>query len=51
MALRPGAGVTIGLFSKRSAVVVLAAMVIYDLAFHQTWRAAPPDTLRWRRRF
>jgi tetratricopeptide (TPR) repeat protein len=31
--------VTIGLFSKESAVVVLAAMVIYDLAFHQTWRA------------
>ena len=30
---------TIGLFSKESAVVVLAAMVIYDLAFHQTWRA------------
>ena len=29
----------IGLFSKESAVVVLAAMVIYDLAFHQTWRA------------
>jgi len=31
--------VTVGLFSKESAVVVLAAMVIYDLAFHQTWRA------------
>ena len=30
---------TIGLFSKESAVVVLAAMVIYDLAFRQTWRA------------
>ena len=30
---------TIGLFSKESAVVVLAAMVIYDLAFHRTWRA------------
>jgi tetratricopeptide (TPR) repeat protein len=30
---------TAGLFSKESAVVVLAAMVIYDLAFHQTWRA------------
>ena len=30
---------TIGLFSKESAVVVLAAMVIYDLAFPQTWRA------------
>jgi tetratricopeptide (TPR) repeat protein len=30
---------TIGLFSKESAVVVLAAMVLYDLAFHQTWRA------------
>jgi tetratricopeptide (TPR) repeat protein len=29
----------IGLFSKESAVVVLPAMVIYDLAFHQTWRA------------
>jgi tetratricopeptide (TPR) repeat protein len=29
----------VGLFSKESAVVVLAAMVIYDLAFHQTWRA------------
>jgi len=29
----------IGLFSKESAVVVLAAMLIYDLAFHQTWRA------------
>jgi tetratricopeptide (TPR) repeat protein len=29
----------IGLFSKESAVVVLAAMVIYDFAFHQTWRA------------
>ena len=29
---------TIGLFSKESAVVLLAAMVIYDLAFHQTWR-------------
>ena len=29
----------IGLFSKESAVVVLAAMAIYDLAFHQTWRA------------
>ena len=28
----------IGLFSKESAVVVLAAMVIYDLAFHQTRR-------------
>jgi tetratricopeptide (TPR) repeat protein len=34
------AGATaIGLFSKESAVVVLAAMLIYDLAFHQTWRA------------
>jgi hypothetical protein len=31
--------VTIGLFSKESAVVVLAAMVIYDLAFPQAWRA------------
>jgi tetratricopeptide (TPR) repeat protein len=30
---------TIGLFSKESAVVVLAAMVIYDLAFPQAWRA------------
>jgi tetratricopeptide (TPR) repeat protein len=30
---------TIGLFSKESTVVVLAAMVIYDFAFHQTWRA------------
>ena len=30
---------TAGLFSKESAVVVLAAMVIYDLAFRQTWRA------------
>jgi tetratricopeptide (TPR) repeat protein len=30
---------TIGLFSKESAVVLLAAMVIYDLAFRQTWRA------------
>jgi len=30
---------TAGLFSKESAVVVLAAMAIYDLAFHQTWRA------------
>jgi tetratricopeptide (TPR) repeat protein len=30
---------TIGLFSKESAVVLLAAMVIYDLAFHQAWRA------------
>jgi tetratricopeptide (TPR) repeat protein len=30
---------TVGLFSKESAVVVLAAMVIYDLAFHRTWRA------------
>src|ERR1039457_4408569 len=29
----------IGLFSKESAVVLLAAMVIYDLAFRQTWRA------------
>jgi tetratricopeptide (TPR) repeat protein len=29
---------TIGLFSKESAVVLLAAMVIYDLAFRQTWR-------------
>jgi tetratricopeptide (TPR) repeat protein len=29
----------VGLFSKESAVVVLAAMVIYDLAFPQTWRA------------
>jgi hypothetical protein len=31
--------VTIGLFSKESAVVVLAAMVIYDLAFPQAWRS------------
>jgi tetratricopeptide (TPR) repeat protein len=30
---------TVGLFSKESAVAVLAAMLIYDLAFHQTWRA------------
>jgi tetratricopeptide (TPR) repeat protein len=30
---------TVGLFSKESAVVVLAAMLIYDLAFPQTWRA------------
>jgi tetratricopeptide (TPR) repeat protein len=30
---------TTGLFSKESAVVLLAAMVIYDLAFRQTWRA------------
>jgi tetratricopeptide (TPR) repeat protein len=30
---------TVGLFSKESAVVVLAAMLIYDLAFHHTWRA------------
>jgi hypothetical protein len=29
----------VGLFSKESAVVVLAAMVIYDLAFRQAWRA------------
>jgi len=29
----------IGLFSKESAVVVLAAILIYDLAFHQSWRA------------
>jgi tetratricopeptide (TPR) repeat protein len=29
----------VGLLSKESAVVVLAAMVIYDLAFPQTWRA------------
>jgi tetratricopeptide (TPR) repeat protein len=36
---------TVGLFSKESAVVVLAAMVIYDLAFHQTWRARAPGYL------
>jgi tetratricopeptide (TPR) repeat protein len=29
----------VGLFSKESAVVLLAAMLIYDLAFPQTWRA------------
>jgi tetratricopeptide (TPR) repeat protein len=36
---------TVGLFSKESAVVVLAAMVIYDLAFHRTWRARAPGYL------
>jgi tetratricopeptide (TPR) repeat protein len=35
----------IGLFSKESAVVVLAAMAIYDFVFHQTWRARAPGYL------
>jgi tetratricopeptide (TPR) repeat protein len=43
---------TIGIFSKESAVVVLAAMVIYDLTFgtaaprsHSAWRARAPGYL------
>jgi hypothetical protein len=43
---------TVGLFSKESAVVVLAAMVIYDLTFgtaaprsHSAWRARAPGYL------
>jgi tetratricopeptide (TPR) repeat protein len=36
---------TAGLLSKESAVVVLAAMLIYDLAFHRTWRARAPGYL------
>ncbi len=36
---------TIALFSKESAVVVLAAMLIYDFAFPQPWRARVPGYL------